>query len=72
MESFDGKAFQTLHDTMLLPFTRQNMQFFNGELISQAEFLRVACMVQSRTFHMREDNWVTQTVSRVCLIPFLI
>lgn len=65
VESFDGCAFRTLYDTVLLPFINRNEQFFDMTSISYEELLHVACLVQSRAFHMQKDNWVTQTVSCV-------
>lgn len=64
LESFSASTFHDLYKTTLQPFIDAHLDLFKSSLTEFSSLLQMACLVQSRAFHMEANNWVTNTVSK--------
>lgn len=62
-----GPSAAELHDQQVLPVLLAHPELWPEHVRTLDVFMHAAGMVQSRTFHMREENWLTASTTEGAL-----
>ena len=58
----DRQLLEEAFDNQLLPLMKRHPDLWPSEICGIDRMISAAAMIQSRVFHMKEENWITNTV----------
>ena len=58
----DRQLLEEAFDSQLLPLMKRHPDLWPSDICDMDRMRSAAAMIQSRVFHMKEENWITNTV----------